>query len=145
MAHVRTQLRTAVKAALVADGVVSTRVFASRSHSRDAEQLPYIEVSTPSEQNEGSTMDGTVERDVSLTVSIFEADSGDVETALDAIAVSVEEALYGNAAISAISTDISPVSMEFELGVTGDRNVGRLQVEFLAKLATEEGMPETAL
>lgn len=144
--HVRTSLRLAVAAALQSGApLVSGRVYRSQSFARELDKLPCVIVSTPAETATVTDMDGTLERAVSLQITILATDSGDVEGALDGIAEQIE-------AILGVGDDLwlplivfEPRGMTMDIGQAGERTVGRMQLNYDVKLATGPGSPDTAI
>lgn len=146
MAHVRTQLRNAVIAALKA-GVpeVNNRCDRARGFDRNRAKLPAIEVSTPSETVEGVTQgDAVLVRNVELAVSIYASERADTEDYLDGLAAKCEIAMHGDAAIQALIHDAAPENMSFEV-VPGESRIGRMELTWAVIILTEDGDPETAI
>ena len=133
MAHIRTQLREAVATALEAGASsVSGRVFRSRSFSRNLSVFPCLEVSTPAESVAYSTMDKAFEREITLMVTIYGEDNGDVESALDAVAVEAEEII-----LALPGWDSERFGMEFEIGTAGETTVGRTELTFAVSVMAD--------
>jgi hypothetical protein len=145
MSHVRTDLRNAAIAAIKAAAPeFANRVDKARGYLRDTNALPSAEVSTPSEQAQGVTMNGLLTRNIELLVSIYARGTDDVEDVCDALAVKVEKAMFG-AGILAIVQEITPESMAFEISTEGETRIGRMQLSWSAVVATQETDPETAI
>lgn len=145
MSHVRKQLRDAVIAAIKADvPALSSRVDKVRGFLRNTGQLPVAEVSTPGEQVAGLTMDGVLERNVEMVVSLYVAGSDDVEDQCDALAVGVEKAVYGES-VMALVKSLVPESMSFEMQGEGEQRIARMDISWAAIMHTLEDDPETAI
>jgi hypothetical protein len=146
MSHVRTQLRDAAIAAIVA-GVpgFDGRVEKARGFGRNMDRLPVAEISTPGEQATGDAV-GLLTRDIELSVTVHVAAGGPgVEDDANALAVEIEKALYGSSDFMAIVKELTPESMSFEVQGEGSRRVGEMQMSWSCIVQTEEADPETAI
>lgn len=90
MAHVRQQVRDAVKALLA--GITGVKTLSGiRLHAYNAAELPAIQVVTPSESTAlMHSSDVETRRDIQVDVSVWAAGNEAVDDTLDAIAAAVE-------------------------------------------------------
>ena len=119
MSHVRTQLRnqaiTELSAISQFTGVTSTRLSPLRV---DANQLPYCNVYTDDEASSPQTMNAPgarkVERDMNLTVEIYQTGTEDgIDVLMDDLCVEVEKIL-GNSTLNNIAHDVSLQASGFD-------------------------------
>lgn len=145
MSHVRKQLRDAVIAALNSNvAALGNRAEGVRGFMRNLERLPAAEVSTPGEQVEGETMDGVLARNIELVVTLYVAGDA-VEDQCDALAVETEKAIYADADVMGMVSDITPESMSFEMQGEGEKRIARMEMSWAAVVQTLEDDPETAI
>lgn len=140
MAHLRTQIRNAVKTALTGLATTGANVYASRVWPVRAGIMPGLLIYTPAEAKEVATMGGadrTIERTTDLYVEAYIEATSALEDTIDQIELEVEEALAGSAAVDALVHDLAPVSMQSQLSGEGEKQnaVCRMQfsVKYLAK------------
>lgn len=141
--HVRKRLRDAVIVAI--NTVPNLKAEPVRGFGSNKSRLPIAEVSTPSEQAEGVTMDGMIARNIELLVVLTVAASKTPEDDADALSVAVEKAIYNSSAVMGLIQELTPESMAFEIAADGETRVGRMQLSWSAIVHTIENDPETAL
>lgn len=122
MAHVRTQIRTALAAALVAANTdAGSRVFTSRLRKVEAADLPCLFLVTPEEPDTrrafaNASAPSKLERDVVVVIEAVVKHADGAETAVDDLLAQVEAALHANRSASTINGLIPkglwPVSFE---------------------------------
>lgn len=144
MAHVRKQLRDAVKTALAAD--YPGKVGGLRAFARARADLPAIEISTPSEVAGRVSDDGDLERRIGLEARIVFATTApaqDVEDEIDVIAADVERAVYGVSAAAPFSASVLGFETALDLGDPAEARPAALIITFSVLLLTTEDDPET--
>ncbi|MGR3495216.1 hypothetical protein [Citreimonas sp.] len=145
MSHVRKQLRDAVIAALNSGvAALNNRAEGVRGFMRNLDRLPAAEISTPGEQTEGETMDGLLARNIELVVTLYVAGDS-VEDQCDALAVQAEKAIYGDATVMGMVSELTPESMSFEMQGEGEKRIARMEMSWAAVVRTFENDPETAI
>ena len=105
MAHVRRQIRDRV-ATLLSQNVslVKRRVFTTRVHPFNEENLPAISVYTGAEASERMNAGVTdVIRDLTLDIDIYVRETSKFDDDVDAIAVQVEEAMAGDFTVNGLA------------------------------------------
>lgn len=143
MTHPRTQLRDAVRTALIA-GVpaVSGRVNGLRQHGRNAPLLPALEVSTPRETVERLTDDGVLARDLTLTVSVYVSVAGaDPETAADEIAEAVEAAVLQVVQTGVFAYAVQSIDTDFEAADGAEARTALMVLTFGLSVHADEAEP----
>lgn len=146
MAHVRKQLRDAAIVAInVGVPALAGRVEKVRGYARNAASLPRCEISTPSEQAAGVSMDGVVERQIELTAVLHVAGSDDVEDICDGLAVGVETAMLGSSTVLALIKEITLEATSFEMVGEAEQRVARMEMSWGVVVHTSEADPETAI
>ena len=141
--HVRKRLRDAVKAALVT-GVpaVSGRVGGVRQYTRRTDQVPAIEVSTPSHQHVRISDDGALAHDIDLSITIVHALNNDAEDGCDAIAEAVEAAVYG-VQVAPFDVAITGMASAFEAADGAEARAALLTLSFSFRVYADEADPQT--
>jgi hypothetical protein len=139
MSHVRTQLRTAARAALIAALSDVTWVKSYWSQVTNRSQLPRGGVATPRTVTRQIDV-GFVDRAVDLVVIVKREGDEDLEDTMDADAVRIEEALAP--VMQARSDDFDLVEENFEVDAKGDVPVGTLSMLFRVGLKTDESNPD---
>lgn len=141
MAHVRTQLRSAVVGAVNGVTALKGRVTAARPYARNLDVVPAAEVLLS--QEDAERLDGdSIQRAMDVTVHIAAA-SGSPEDDLDKIAVEVEKAVVTSADVQNIASDIYPSTTDIELGDTSERRPALMTITFAAIVLTMDNDPET--
>ena len=119
MAHVRRQIRDRV-ATLLSQNVslVKRRVFTTRVHPFNEENLPAISVYTGAEASERMNAGVTdVIRDLTLDIDIYVRETSKFDDDVDAIAVQVEEAMAGDFTVNGLAKFSVLTSTEYNLTV----------------------------
>lgn len=139
MSHARQQIRDAVVTALTGAGLIS---YSSRAYSSD--DLPSVNVTTPSESVEISTP-GKQERLLTLTVSLMAEAASDVDDATDAQSVIIEKTILTDSSLLALVKYIDLDGMESELSGEGDKPIIVMEHTFSALYRTSESDPEVII
>ena len=114
MAHVRTQIRQAVKAVLEA-AMPGHNVFASRKRKINAAELPMIDMRFLNENSEFQNMGSDVQmRTASLYIRNIRAGDGDLlDDLLDDDAVLIEHAMEAAERLGGLLVDVALVQTNF--------------------------------
>lgn len=153
MAHVRTAVRSALKAALMNNTQAQDRVFASRTAPipADADNAlrvwckdePDIKVGATGAGPAKLRLDRTLQVQVEILVRSVE-DGEDAEEAADALLVEVETILSAQQSAGGVKW-LKPRGIETDPDGDGDTNVVRLAVTYEALYFTALNAPEAAL
>ncbi len=150
MSHVRKQIRDQF-ASILAAGVtlVSSRVYATRVYPLTQAKLPAITVTANSESSELMTMAATMggkslDRTVEITVSIYENATSALDSALDAIAVQVEEAIAADFTLGGIAKHSVLTSTSIGFSGETEQPVGVATLTFSVRYVTSLTDVETA-
>jgi hypothetical protein len=145
MTHVRKQIRDALVETLTGLNTVKSRVFASRVHPMNDNELPCLLVYTRNESAAPITMTRPrrMERSLSVMVDACVKMAAGYDDKLDKIAVEVEKAIYNSTSLRAIAKDI--VLTESEIKITGEaeKPVAVISMTFEAVYFVAENDPET--
>lgn len=119
MAHPRTQIRNAMRTALMGLHTTGAHVFLTRSRPWAPSELPGLSIAVESESSLDYTPPIQIRR-MELTVDAVcrAAPNTDVDALLDQIALEVEEAAYANIALRALILDLYLESIVVD--VTGE-------------------------
>ena len=148
MAHIRTQVRQAITAALTGLPTTGTNCFTMRTYPTGAKQLPALLVYMPGERSETSAMGGgqrSLERFMTAAIEAQAAGIG-FDDELDQIALEVEKALFQSNRLGGLAVSLTLQSTRLELsdGKAGsERRSGVLTLEYLVEVDGPEGDPET--
>ncbi|KZK82411.1 hypothetical protein PsAD46_03539 [Pseudovibrio sp. Ad46] len=148
MAHIRTQVRDAVEAALKGLPSTEDRCFVTRTFPLDHKRLPALLVYVLDEQSQPAEMgaDRDIERQMSVTVEAT-ADGKGFDDELDQIAVEVETALAGSGFLGGLVKELYLQSTNLDIAVRrdrGEKRQGILTLRYMALAIAPENDPETA-
>lgn len=141
MAHVRQQVRDAVKALLT--GITGVKTLSGiRLHPYNAAELPAIQVVTPSESSALMHSDPVeTRREVQVDVSVWAAGNEGIDDTLDAFAAIVEtRILTGNFDHGGIYM-VEPTGATLSRGEAGEETAMVLTTRF--RVALQASTPET--
>lgn len=143
MAHVRKQIRDAVKAILDAE-LPSHRVYNKRLYSINRRHLPVVDMRFLNENSDHSTMGGVLDREASLYIRVTHAGTeDDVDDLLDADAVVIEEALDGST-LGDLVKFTTFKQTNFTDNAEGDKPLAEIVLRFDMYYRTAQGDVETA-
>ncbi|MEO1689280.1 MAG: hypothetical protein AAFU61_15415, partial [Pseudomonadota bacterium] len=134
MPRPRKQIRDAARSAIQTIDALKT-VQGARSWDVTLTELPAAVVTTPEERRARLDNDGATTRSIDLRVVLMAA-GADVEDVLDALADSVDAALFSDATLQALAGDevaFEAVGESFDLGEGGDRPFGTLTLVYAAE------------
>ena len=114
MSHIRKQLRDKVKT-LLTPIFGSKKVFVNRTHAVQAVDLPCAIVTTDRDTREVLSSNSW-EVQIELTVRVYEKAYSNVDDAMDALCVSVENAFIADTTISAQTLEINQTAIDIEDG-----------------------------
>ena len=141
MTHVRTQLREAVRLALIAalPGVSWQADWWTKVTAR---QLPRGAVGTPRSGDQRIDI-GAVDRTTDLMIVLKRAGTETIEDDLDADSVVVEAAVLS--VLAGLSDDYALSETQVSVDGAADTPIGELSMLFRTVLRTGEGDPETLI
>jgi len=143
--HQRAVIRHQVQALLKGKTDAGPRVFRSRVRAFKSGQLPAIGVYTTTE---ASDTEETSPRKYSRTVKVHvlgvfeleERDSEDIQDAMDALALQIEDLLLPEPSWGGVADDSALVKTEIYQSDEGRRDSGCLELEFEADFETMPGL-----
>lgn len=150
MSHVRKQIRDQFVSILTAGvPLVSSRVYATRVYPLTQGKLPAITVTANSESSElmtiGATMGAkSMDRTVEISVSIYENATASLDSAVDAIAVQVEEAIGADFTLGGIAKHSVLTSTSIGFSGETEQPVGIATMTFAVRYVTSLTDVETA-
>lgn len=144
MSHVRTQLRTALQAALTGLPTTADRVEINRSAPVSAARAPCLLITTPSER---ATQIGTlsvprVMRTVTVIIEAVAA-GADLDGQLDQISLEVEQAMAGIGMLGGLlKSPAQYTEMQLDREDTASPPVGYLRMAWQLDTATTHSNPD---
>lgn len=143
MAHVRTQIRNAVKA-ILDTALPDHTVFEGRRYSINATELPVVDMRYLNENSDYGTMGNVLDREASLYIRVTRsAAESSIDDLLDADAVLVEEALEGNT-LGGLAKYSSLKQTNFTDNAEGDKPLAELVLRYDIGYRTANDDVETA-
>lgn len=133
MPHPRQVIRHAVVAQLLGNTVAGARVFAARRVPFQRVELPAVAVYVPTESVEvtsRATAPRELDRRAQVVVEACAQGAGDVDDALDEIALQVENALHADWTLGGVASDLLLVSTEVDVMDDGKQLIGVARLEF---------------
>jgi len=144
MAHVRTQLRAAVKAALTGIPGVGPNVACNLGRSVNETELPFLNIRTPGEEAELEDDDGVVFRTVTIEIAIMvRKQAKDGQDQADDIAVEIERRMQSQFGVLFRNPEYKGARQEFP--EDGAYEFAFFILTYEAEYRTAEDDPETAL
>lgn len=146
MAHVRTQIRGAVKAAVTGLATTGNRVFEGRVYPMQAAELPGLLVYTEDEQNSisGKGVARTSLRDLEVVIEGVFKDNASLDDKADVILKEVEVALGPGVALGG-GKYAHLARVEIERSDTLEKPAASMRMVFEIPYLTAHGAPESAL
>ena len=150
MSHVRKQIRDQFVTVLTAGvTLVSNRVYATRVYPLTQAKLPAITVTIGSESSGLMTMGATMgskslDRTVDIAVSVYENATASLDSAIDAIAVQIEEAIGADFTLGGIAKESVLTSTSIDFSGETEQPVGIATLTFSVRYVTSLTDVETA-
>ena len=150
MSHVRKQIRDQFVTLLTAGvTLVSSRVYATRVYPLTQAKLPAITVTIGSESSGLMTMGATMgskslDRTVEISVSVYENATASLDSAIDAIAVQIEEAIGADFTLGGIAKESVLTSTSIDFSGETEQPVGIATLTFSVRYVTSLTDVETA-
>lgn len=147
MAHVRTQIRTALVAQLTGLATTGARVFASRVHPLADNQLPCLLIIANDEPSivEGLSNPPILERTLEVLIRAVVKASSSLDATLDTIISEVEVALAAVTTLGGLIKAISLNAIAFSYDDATDKPVGVAELTYQITYFTVSGSPNTAI
>lgn len=150
MAHIRQQIRDQARAALIGQTDAGGRVYkSSRTDPIQANQVPAIRVSTPSEESGTASQSGggsaPLRRETTLRVAGWVAEGDDSDDRLDDLAEQIEIAIAGSGRLGGIAHSVTLGDTLSEIDGDGARRAGWISLDFTVMTTTRENDPSTPI
>lgn len=148
MAHVRTQIRTAVAALLTGLATTGANIKAGRVNAVPQDECPALSIFVDEEAIDlgNSSAPMQLARTASVRVRCHSALLDGLDDELDQMALEVEEALAGDDTLSGLLNEpLRPVGIEVDRTGQGEKPIGELTLTFAANYETTNAAPDTAL
>ena len=146
MAHVRKQIRDAIKTALTGLATTGANCYQSRVFPFESTKLPALLIYTKSETTDFDTI--SLPRDVmrvlEINVEAYVQGTANYDNTLDQIAVEVEEAIAADVTLGGLTTDLQTVAFEADFSGDGEQTVAIGRFTISATYRTLENDVETA-
>lgn len=130
MAHIRKQLRDRI-VTLVQAAMGITNVFTFRIDPYHESELPAVNITTSTEDTNHTTLDGTLDRAVSLEIVIARKAANGVGDSLDADCVAIENAIRNDAVVQ--QADLQLTSTDFDVE-QGSQDIAAAQLSYTVTL-----------
>jgi hypothetical protein len=134
MAHKRSDIRSALVSIISGNTNAGTNVYANRSIPTWQSELPVILIYV---QNETATRRAISSsqsiRDINVRIEIIEEDNDTLDSALDAIALQVENLLEANTNLNATASSIVLTGTDIETDAIGEKLVGKCILNYQVK------------
>lgn len=146
MAHVRKQIRDAIKTALTGLPTTGNSVHATRVFPIERLSLPALVIYTKSEDVNFDTLtiNRSVMRNLEVMVEAYVSGSNPHDDELDIIAVDVEEALAADNTLGGLTKDLQVTAFEADYTGDGEQIVGIGRFTVAVVYRTAENDVETA-
>ena len=147
MAHVRKQIREAVKTKVTGLTTTGSNVFETRIYNLKPSNLPALLVSTPDETSFVGTFPTPrpLERIVEINLDAFAKGTANLEDTLDLISEEVETALMTDITLGGLTKDLFLKSTKSDLSGEGKQPIGIVKMVFECRYMTTETTPGTAI
>lgn len=146
MAHVRKQIRDAIKTALTGLATTGANCYQSRVFPFESTKLPALLIYTKSETTDFDTI--SLPRDVmrvlEINVEAYVQGTANYDNTLDQIAVEVEEAIAADVTLGGLTKDLQTVAFEADFSGDGEQTVAIGRFTITATYRTLENDVETA-
>ena len=141
MTHLRTDIRNNVVTTVTGLATTGARVF--KGYAAPTDQLPCLLVTLEGREDvfEGAARDQ--ERDLTVVISGFVKQTGDVDAVLDQIANEIETALAANPTLGGKCSASWLQSIDTGVDTSLDKPCGRVDLSYRAKYFTHAGSPGT--
>jgi hypothetical protein len=143
--HVRKQIRDAAATVLGNLTTTSTRVYPSRVHELQDNELPGLRLYTQNEDIEPMTMGPSLMRNLELVVEACVKKSDTYDDDMDLVCKEVEVALAAAATLSGKCKDVILRRTEIEFDDKGEKPVGVARMTFNVVYMTTRAAPDAAL
>ena len=146
MAHMRTQIRTAVVLALTGLALTGPRVYINRLDPVPDDALPALKVETNAEQVDSPDLGGDYqERDIQLLVIGLAKATANLDNVLDQIALEVEQALLDpvDKTFGGLVESITYTGLRIGFTADLEKPAAEVRLAFLVRYATTAGDPTT--
>lgn len=150
MAHVRTQIRNAVKTILTGLPTTGNRVFVSRVYPLEKADLPGIIIFT--EQDETDNSQAAINNgslilwsQLHTVVKAYAKGTAQVHNTLDQIALEVRKVLLTNQNLGGLTENINWQSTLIQIEIGAEQPVGTAEILFVIYYRIKENLLETPL
>ena len=147
MAHLRTQIRTALAARLAGLTTTGARVYTTQLYPLEASSLPGLLIVTDGEAIEAVSIGAppVLARALNVRVVALVAATSGHEATLDQIALEVEVALAADRTLGALTKGAQLRGLRPAFDAEGGQPVGRMEMFYTFDYRAVEGAPQTAL
>ena len=147
MAHIRKQIREAVKTKLTGLTTTGSNVFETRVYNLKASNLPALLISTPDETSSIGTFPTPrpLERVLELNLDGFAKSTANLDDTLDLISEEVETALTTDITLGGLTKDIFLKSTKSDVSGEGKQPIGIVKMIYECRYMTTETTPGTAI
>lgn len=147
MAHLRTQIRTALAARLTGLATTGARVYTTQLYPLAQSSLPGLLIVTDAEDVEAMSIGAPplLARQLNVRVVALVAAVSGHEATLDQIAAEVEIALAADRTLGALTKGAQLTGLRPSFDIEADLPVGRMELYYRFDYRAFEGAPQTPL
>lgn len=145
MAHARKQIRDAIVTALTDLPSTGNNITTSRIIPHEGAKLPAISVYTKNELSEPMTLSVSrrMKRVVNVVVDVAIKASNSLDDAVDAIAVSIEQAMATDTSLQNLVKSVTLTETDVQFNFEGDQRMAFMVMNYAIEYQISETDPET--
>lgn len=144
MAHVRQQIRTALESALTGLAGVNA-VYVGRRPAIDAMALPALVLLANPEAVARLSKGGQQMRTLTVDIEAHAQQAAGILDAFDALALEIETAVAGAAALAALTSSVDLVGTEYDYNVDAIQPAGLVRLTYEITYHTDQAAPDVPL
>lgn len=142
--HIRKQIRDEIQTALTGLATAST-LYVGRTAPIDADHLPALVITTPSESVEIGSKGGGLKRSLNVEIAGHAQQAHGLWDTFDTIAKEIEAALATAAGLAAIALSVTLLETEVEVTGAPEQPAGLVRLTYEIVYQTTEAAPDVAL
>jgi hypothetical protein len=145
MAHIRTQIRNALKVLLTGLTTTGANVKVGQMYPLDKDQLPALLIYSNTHTIEQNATVELYEHKLQATVDILLFAKDDYDEKLDVVLVEIEQALAGDSSLGGLVSDLVMSAIDIEYSYDGEKPLARCNIKIDIDFETTFGDPENTL
>lgn len=147
MTHMRTQIRNAVRDALVGLPATADRVYVGRTRPLAANHLPTLLIYAREEatRREANGMPPDLHHELTLDIEARVAMADVPDDALDEIAAQVAPVMWANRTLGGLVADVRCTGTQYAIEANGSQQLGGIRITYSVTYDTQEGAPRASV